>query len=301
MSEASVVRDGQRLVRRRVPDVGVDAVEDAEVAVALRPQRAVEAHPELGRQRLTRVPGRHGVGEVRAIDRRQQEVDAVRVVAAERVARPQPQLVELLVARPAVVGEVVERDHRGHPGEERVARGLAAGPLEECRAGVPVVDVEHVQRHAVALQGGERHAAEHREPPRVVGEVVVRVAVERGGHVDQPQPVAVRGDVDDPGLERRPATRVGNGDRGLALGLGRHGHRPIAGQEHVHRRRELRPGLGQPAERPRERVDDVRQATGLRPRLALGGEERDSNRHRAMLPAGGPSTSPRSARRERRA
>ena len=57
LERGEVVRDGERLVRRRVPDVGVDAVEDAEVAVALRAQRAVEAHPELGRQRLAGVPG----------------------------------------------------------------------------------------------------------------------------------------------------------------------------------------------------------------------------------------------------
>ena len=131
--------------------------------------------------------------------------------ARERLAAPEAELADRAQARPAVVGEVVERgDDRG-AGEERIARGVRPGPLEERGAGVPVVDVEDVERAAVAPQGRERRAAEDGEPPRVVGVVVERVAVEGGGDVDEAQPVAVRGDVDDRDVERRARGARGPG------------------------------------------------------------------------------------------
>ena len=61
-----------------------------------------------------------------------------------------------------------------HAGEERVPGRLAAGPLQQRGAGVPVVQVEDVERRAVALERGEGRPAEEREPPRVVGVVVER-------------------------------------------------------------------------------------------------------------------------------
>ena len=48
------VRRGEVGIGGRVPDLRVEAVEDPEEPVALGAQRAVEAHPELGRQRLGR-------------------------------------------------------------------------------------------------------------------------------------------------------------------------------------------------------------------------------------------------------
>ena len=54
---AARVRRGEVGVRGGIPDGRVQAVEDPDEPVALRPQRAVQAHPELGRQRLGREPG----------------------------------------------------------------------------------------------------------------------------------------------------------------------------------------------------------------------------------------------------
>ena len=84
------------------------------------------------------------------------------------------------------------------------------------RAGVPVVEVEDVDRPAIGAQRLERGPAEQPEPPRVVGVVAGRVAVEALAiecrrMVDQAQPIAVGRDVDDgrprllPG--RRPRIR----------------------------------------------------------------------------------------------
>jgi hypothetical protein len=58
----------------------------------------------------------------------------------------------------------------------------------------------------------------------------------------------------------------------------RHGDAAVARQEDVDRAVDA---SGQPAEAPGQRVDDVAEAAGLRPRLALGGDHRDAQRHRA--------------------
>ena len=67
-------------------------------------------------------------------------------------------------------------------------------------------------------------------------------------------------------------TAAGTGTRGSAAGRRRPG--PSSSS-----------GLGQPAQRPGQRVDHVGQAARLGPWLALGGEHRDTHRHRPMLPA----------------
>ena len=64
------------------------------------------------------------------------------------------------------------------------------------RSGVPIVQVEHVDRPAVGAERLEGGPTEEAEPPGVVGEVAGRVAVEpvtveRGRVVDQAQPIAV--------------------------------------------------------------------------------------------------------------
>ncbi len=193
------------------------------------------------------------------------------------------QLRELRVPGPAVVGEVVDGQHHGHVGEEPVAPGDPPGALEQRRAGMPVVDVEDVERRPVALEGGERRAAQDGEPPRVVGVVVEPVAVERRGHVDEAQPVAVRGHVDDRDVDGGAAARVRDRQRRLGHRGRGDGHRAVAGQEHVDRGLELRARLGQAAQRAGQGVDHVGEPARLRPGLALGREERDTHRHARML------------------
>ena len=74
-------------VRRRVPELRIDAVDDPEVAVAQGAQRVVHAGSELGRQRLARETGRHGVDHVRGEDPLAQKVDAVRLAHGARAGR----------------------------------------------------------------------------------------------------------------------------------------------------------------------------------------------------------------------
>ena len=69
--------------------------------------------------------------------------------------------------------------------------------------------------------------------------------------------------------------------------LGGLGHAPVARQEHLDR--PLHDIALELAEGTRQGVDHVRQAAGLGPRLALGGEHHDAQRHgqhRTPLAAG---------------
>jgi len=81
-------------VGRRVPDGRVEAVEDAEVAVALRPQRGVEAEPEIRPQRLAGVRRADGVDQVRSLDPGPQQVDPDRVPGDDTVARREAQVAD---------------------------------------------------------------------------------------------------------------------------------------------------------------------------------------------------------------
>jgi len=121
---------------------------------------------------------------------------------------------------------------------------------------------------------------------------VEAVAIERLRGVDEAEPIAVGLDVTDPDVGR-PVERFGIRDaEGEARpGFGRYGHATVERQEDVDR-----PvgGGGELAERPGEGVDDVAQPARLRPRLALGGDEDDAQRHRPMVAAGHrPQAAPR--------
>ena len=280
------VRRGLVRIRRRVPDGRVEPVEDADEPVASRPQRPVQAHPEVGRQRLRGEPRRDGVDDLRALDAREQQVDPRRVEPDDAVARPQAELGQAVARRPAVVGEVVQGHDHGGAADDRIV-GVALVAVDRGRPGVPVVEVEHVERPVVRAEGLQRGPAEQPEPPGVVGVVARRVAVEalaieRGGMVDQAEAVAVGGDVEDRdrAVARRRA-RIRDADHGGPLENGRDRHAPVARQEDVDRRLD-RAGR-EPAERPGQRVDDVGQPAGLGPRFAFGGEHRHAHRHRTAI------------------
>ena len=125
------VAGGQRRVRRRVPELGVEAVEDPEEAVAL-----VLAAPRRG---PSRTPG---VSASAAKPGLTVFTSSARSMPARRRSRPsappaaspepEPQLRDLIRRRPAVVGEVVDRqEERGagrSPGRRRAGRRAAAAP-----------------------------------------------------------------------------------------------------------------------------------------------------------------------------
>ena len=102
----------------------------------------------------------------------------------------------------------MEREDHGHAREERVLRGVATCPVQEGRAGVPVVDVEDIEGHPVPPQARERRPAEDGEAPRIVGVVVEPVPVEGARDVHQAQAIAIGRDIDDRHLDRAAARRI---------------------------------------------------------------------------------------------
>ena len=142
------------------------------------------------------------------------------LVPARAVPGRQAQETEAVARHPPVVGEVVERQDDGHLREEGVTGGVAAGALEQRRARVPVVDVEHVERGAVATERGQRDAAQDGEPPRVVRVVVEGVAVERR----RARPPGATGSRpprrSPPGRGRLPVRGFGDHERPLRHGAG---------------------------------------------------------------------------------
>ena len=281
-------------VVRRVPDPGVEAVEDADEPVALGTQGAVEPHPEGGRQGLGREPGRDRVDQVGALDPLQQQIEPVGAPRHDPVTGCEPELRQLAPGRPTVVGEVMERQQHRGTRDDRVVR-VADVAIDGRGTRVPVVGMHDVDRAAVRAERLEGRPTEQAEAPRIVRVVARRVAIEalaiEGGRVvDEAQPVAVRGDVDDGhGAVARWRPSIRDAQAGGAFDGRGLRHATVARQEHVDRRVDLATQL---AERSRQRVDDIREAAGLRPRFALGGEHRDTQRHgrhRTRRPGRAPS------------
>ena len=271
-------------VGRGVPQGGVEAVEDPEEPVPPRAQQRIEAHPEGRRERLAREGRRDRVGELRPLDAGREQVQAVRLAGHGPVARSQAELPEAVERDPAVIGQVVQGHQDRCPADDRVI--LVPRVPEDGRGpGVPVVQVQDVDRYRVGPHRLERRAAEQPEPPRVVGVVSGRVAVEpvaveRGRVVDQAQAIPICGDVDERDDARaRRGPWIGDVEDGPTLEGVRVGcrHAAVPGQVHVDRGGD-RAGRQAP-QGPGERVDDIGQAAGLGPRFALGGEERHSQRH----------------------
>lgn len=168
--------------------------------------------------------------------------------------------------------------------EDRVV-GVTLLAEDRRRTGVPVVQVQDVERPPVGPHGFEGGPAQQPEAPGVVGIVSGGVAVqpvplEGRRVVDESEPVAVRTDIDDRDLARaggRP--RVGHTERPLALDRRRiqRGQAAVARQKDIDRRDDL--VIAQAPEGPCERVDHIGQPAGLGPRLALRGDERNAQSH----------------------
>ena len=77
----------QVLVGRGIPDRCVQAVQDAQEPVTPGPERPVQAHPELRRQRLRGEPRRDRVDQLCPLDPDLQEVDPRAICLADAVAR----------------------------------------------------------------------------------------------------------------------------------------------------------------------------------------------------------------------
>ena len=135
-SRASSVA-GERAIRRRIPEVGVEAVEDPEEAVAPGPQRAVEAHPVL-RRRAPRAakPGLTVLTSSAPLDAGPQEVEPVGAASAASPG-PSPSSRHVDRRRPAVVGEVVDGQHDRRPpiaGSVAERRRAGAAPAPACQS-----------------------------------------------------------------------------------------------------------------------------------------------------------------------
>ncbi len=283
-----VAREGGRQggVGGWIPELGVDAVDDARVAVAEPAQQVVDPRAHLRLERLAGEAGADGVDEVGGADGGAQEVDALAATAggADAAGRKVAQLPDAFGRRPAVVREVVTgQDSRGCRQLRRHAAGLTRPQRQERRAGLPVVAVEDVHRLPIELDAGQGGSGQEREPGgvvRVVGAAVHVVvgAVEAVGMVDQSESVAIRLTIDEvdgchvtdiAALARPRADRDADGPtrQGARRGL----QPTVEGQHHGHLVAAL-------AERPGQRVDDVRQAARLGEGFALGGDHDDAHR-----------------------
>ena len=267
-------------------------------AVALAAQRAVEAHPEGRRERLGGETRRDRVDELGPVDAREQQVDPVGVGLDDPVAQRQPELAERRSRRPAVVGEVVQ-GHEHRRVTDRLVTPIADVAVDGGGAGVPVVQVEDVDRPAVRPERLERRATEQPEAPRVVRVVAVRIpveplAIEGRRVVHEAQPVAVGRHVEDghraaprsrPRIrhaqDHRPldAGRLGHA-RGSAAGTPRPAaprHRPRAGRGRAPGRRRRPPGRRSwPTARTRRRAS--RRATAWPASYARGPGRRTARR-----------------------
>ena len=298
---AGRVRRRQVGVGRRVPDGRVEPVEDPEVAVALRPQRRVEPEPQLRPQRLAGVARADGVHQLRALDPRPEQVDPDRVGGDHAVARGEAQVAQRLARRPAVVGEVVDRQARSPPDRSpdrrrtsasrnsatgrRASRGGGAGRPAARRArrppGAPRARPGRAARTATRCRRSRRR-----------GRPVEAVAVEGGRVVDEPQAVAVRGDVDDRDVDRAGRARAGRGrgpssSRPLLPEPARSGS---AGGRRRRARRSRRGPAAAPgrARRPRRRGRRSSPTARIRPRRTRRGAVRASTHGSDRRAAGSP-------------
>ena len=196
--------DAQQRVGGRIPEVGVDPVQDAHERITVGPQRFVETEPALPCRDLPGVVRRHGDHPVGEGDPTRQRV---RVAPPFVVRRTRAQAGQPRSVGGPLIGEVVDRQHA----RRRIVEG------GEHRGGVPVVEVQHVGRVGANVFGDRRGETE--EPLVVVGppvparlEIRMRTCHPRHRHEVQPTHRGMR-----PDPERRRADPTGHGDRGGRL------------------------------------------------------------------------------------
>ena len=179
-----------------------------------------------------------------------------------------------------MVGQVVDRHQGGRSPDDRVV-GIEAVPQEDRRTGMPVVEMEDVDRSTVGPEGLQGRSTEQPEAPRVVRVVdaarlaVVTRPIEGRRVIDQAKPVAVAEDIDDGdlGISCR-GQWIGHPDTPTGMLAVGQGHRPVARQEDVDR---CIGAVRDAAEGASQGIDHVAEAARLGPRLALGGDERDTH------------------------
>ena len=261
---------GHIWIRRRIPGLGVDPVEDPDIPVAARGKDAFHAGSELGSLSLTRV-GRTYRRQVVALGQARLE-KAEAAVELPRVNREHaPGKTERrhdLRAEQSLIGQVVDCEHDACATKPRIAAGIR--PDQRGRqASLPVVRVNDVGRPAVLhVLFGEVQRRSRKQPEAlgVVAEVtagvaVVAVAVEERGHIDHHHAPSRR----DGGHVERDVVRPGaepDGprDRGAVW----HEARAIPRKHDGH-------VVTQPIECERQRADDIRQPTRLGPWRHFGG------------------------------
>lgn len=201
-------------------------------------EHRVQPHAEGRLEDLVRVPGADGVDQLGPFDSLAQQEYSVgpgrqrlRQLVREEHAGGR------LAVQPALVGQVVDGDHDGGPRDERVGL-VGAVAQHHGRRGLPVVQVQDVDRPLVVQQSLDRGAAEQAEPPAVVDVVgraiaVVALAVEGGRMIDEPDAIAAVFELDQ--VHVRDAVTgqgIGHGQR-PGRGSGRDGHAAVPRQEDV--------------------------------------------------------------------
>ena len=169
-------------VGRRIVQLGVDPVEDAEQPVAAIAQDRVEPLAELGRQDLPGVRLADRVDDVGEQEAARHQVDDVVEIGrdvgmGDEAGLGQARDLEHPVAEDALVLQVVRGVERRDVPEERV--GLVDGlePVRDQR-GVPLVAVDHVGLPVERAAGLERGPREEDEALGVVRVHVDALAVE---------------------------------------------------------------------------------------------------------------------------
>ncbi len=185
-------------IRRRIPCLGVDAVQDARIAVPASEQHPLEAGAKPGVLRFPGVRRAHR-GQVVAVDQPgfQETEPPIELPRFEREHVPrQAETGNNLPGKESLVGEVVNGEDAAGVAEPREAGGVH---LEQRRREprLPVVRVDDVPRRfaGVVLGELERRDRKHAEPFGAVVEVpptgaVVALAVEEPWHVHHDEPPA---------------------------------------------------------------------------------------------------------------
>ena len=275
---------GDVRVALRIPDLQVDAVEDAAHLGAPRSDDPFESHAELRARQLARVGRADRRDAVRVDEAGLEEADLAEELEASGVepAPGQPQRFRRLRREQALKGHVVDRQQAGRrrPAAELEVRGG--------QARLPVVEVHDVRLPAIdPADGDSRRGAAQGTVAQVVVGPVAAVGAEVGiaGPVEQP------GRIQDHEIDacgpRADDTRPPAGQPPERAGFGVFGKCRLHGRIARHQDAHLD---AQPRQGARQGAGHVGEAARLDEGHALGGDGQCLHRNYSPLLATHPST-----------
>ena len=232
--------------------------------------------PYSGRWISSRVGRAHGGDRVAEVHAGLQQADVIpelqpvdgEQIPAQAEAR-QPRLVD-----DALIRQVVDREHRRHRAERRVAREVLA-QIRRRQPGLPVVGVHDVDRRRLPRRPLERGDDQEGEAQRVVGEVDAAAVVEPGTMVERRALDQHRARA-----RRRVAPRRARPRTDVPATAAETSCAPLPGRHAAVAWREERHLVAEPAECARQRAGHVGQAAGLRERRRFRGDHQHPQRRR---------------------